>query len=211
MYVLDTTHDILSQLSGISHLHDRGIIHRDIKPANILLVPIHSPSTSTPTPYNITITDFGLSHNHPDDGPIPSLFPRQQSCVGSCLGLGSHKRFTVPLSTVSGGTAGFMAPEFYDIQIRRRTSGFGLGKMCSVEVLELEESPGYDHTVDYWALGVTMYLVMTGRVSGSCLLFHAEASKYSETDISIVHARCRSVDQTTDLYSRVWSRTAMIR
>ncbi|EIM87323.1 kinase-like protein [Stereum hirsutum FP-91666 SS1] len=165
---------ILQMLSGISHLHDRGIIHGDIKPSNVLLVPNHSP-TSTDIPYYITITDFGLSYIHPYDGPIPSLFPPsyQQSDFGSCFNLGCRgERFVVPLSTATGGTPIFKAPELYNIQVDQEgwlDDIYGMSNVCMRSVVHdltgtgAEDASGYDHTVDYWALGVTLYQLMTSN------------------------------------------------
>lgn len=63
-----------------------------------------------------------------------------------------------------------MAPELYNIQVDRDVwAGFGAPDnswiRSVVHDLTTDDVAGYDHTVDYWALGVTMYQLMTGRVS----------------------------------------------
>lgn len=60
-------------LSGLAHIHSRGVIHRDLKPENLLLRYAASPSTSPNSNLtDVCLADFGLA------GYVPST-----TCCGS--------------------------------------------------------------------------------------------------------------------------------
>ncbi len=62
-------------LEGVEYLHDQGIVHRDIKPENVLCA-------RADWPYDIKVTDFGLS-NMIEDGATADPSQALLSHVGT--------------------------------------------------------------------------------------------------------------------------------
>lgn len=128
-------------LLGLEYLHHQGIVHRDIKPANLL---VSSDNI-------VKISDFGVSF-------ASSFNNAHNEGVSSDLELAK-----------TAGTPAFFAPELCQTNF---SSGNGSASesASSLEILKNEGLsltkilPRIDHKIDIWALGVTLYAILFGRV-----------------------------------------------
>lgn len=127
-------------LLGLEYLHSKGIVHRDIKPANLL---VNSDNV-------VKISDFGVSFasslNAKDDG---------------------FKFNDVELAKTAG-TPAFFAPELCQTNFSSSNSMKSVSA-SSLDILKNDLSftkilPKIDHKIDIWALGVTLYCLLFGRV-----------------------------------------------
>ncbi|QRG36832.1 hypothetical protein FDK38_001189 [Candidozyma auris] len=125
-------------LLGLEYLHLQGIIHRDIKPANLL---VGSDNT-------VKISDFGVS-------------------FASYLGnTGEGFSMTEAELAKTVGTPAFFAPELCRTSISASNSTI---KMDALEPSTSNsdggtETPRITHKIDIWALGVTLYCLLFGKV-----------------------------------------------
>jgi serine/threonine protein kinase len=152
---------ILSQVaSGLKYLHDHRIVHRDIKPENILL-------DSSDQAF---ISDFGVSEllrrkSPPSDGRVPELLNAETESVGeTSVSVKPH---------VNVGTPLFMAPEL--IRSQRCHDG---RKWSDREYA----------AVDVWALGVSMYALLMGRLpfrSQDDIIDHTAALNFSWIPLTV--------------------------
>ncbi|KAH0586723.1 hypothetical protein H2248_007937 [Termitomyces sp. 'cryptogamus'] len=140
---------------GLCHLHSLGIIHRDIKPSNLLL-------SSTG---HVVIADFGLSR---DFHIRPTLAERafqpywpyaRDDVVGPNTPRrpGDDPRLQFTLFT-GCGTGLHMAPEL----LKGETYSFG---------------------VDFWALAISLYMMLTGRPP-----FDSETEDFNDVKNEILEA-----------------------
>ena len=124
-------------ICALEALHARGIIHRDIKPANVLLT----------SDGHVVLADFGAAKLFLG----PTLLPLDRGhCRAETLATGTipvgiklHQPYVHCPNNVTHekmGTLAYAAPE-----VR-----LGLS---------------YSYGVDYWSLGVLLYVMLTGRVS----------------------------------------------
>lgn len=126
-------------LLGLEYLHMQGIIHRDIKPANLL---VGSDNT-------VKISDFGVS-------------------FASYLGnTGEGFRMSEAELAKTVGTPAFFAPELCRTSHSASNSTI---KMTSLDMDKLSsqqngtETPKVTYKIDIWALGVTLYCLLFGKV-----------------------------------------------
>lgn len=128
-------------LLGLEYLHLQGIVHRDIKPANLLV-----------SSENIVkISDFGVSFasslNDNDDGYLIS---------------------EADLAKTVGSPA-FFAPELCQTNFSSAEHSNSVSA-SSLEILRNDSLkitkilPKIDYKIDIWALGVTLYCLLFGKV-----------------------------------------------
>lgn len=145
---------------ALNHLHDMGLLYRDLKPANILLT----------EDGHVKLADMGLvgglhlgdpnklkerdeELNHEDEEierrkhrmsqseivfEAPTLEPESDKFHRAPTAMNIRRKTTV-------GTRGYMAPELLRGKLMPRS-----------------QRPGYNHSVDYWALGITTFELMCG-------------------------------------------------
>lgn len=124
-------------LLGLEYLHMQGIVHRDIKPANLLVS----------LDYVVKISDFGVSF--------------ASSLTSSDEGI----QFNDMELAKTVGTPAFFAPELCQTNFSASAStvNVALAEMSN-SASKSTEFPRVDHKIDIWALGVTLYCLLFGKV-----------------------------------------------
>lgn len=126
---------------GMEYLHMQGIVHRDIKPANLL---VSSDNV-------IKISDFGVSF-------VSSLDKNEDPDLVNEVELAK-----------TAGTPAFFAPELCETNFSSSTSSKSVSA-SSLEILKNDHLkitkllPKIDYKIDIWALGVTLYCLLFGKV-----------------------------------------------
>ncbi|EAZ63003.2 predicted protein, partial [Scheffersomyces stipitis CBS 6054] len=131
-------------LLGLEYLHLQGIVHRDIKPANLL---VSSDNI-------VKISDFGVSF-------ASSLNENDEGYLVNELELAK-----------TAGTPAFFAPELCQTNFSSSTSELSSSRnsASSLEILKNDTLkitkilPKIDYKIDIWALGVTLYCLLFGKV-----------------------------------------------
>jgi len=122
---------------AVRDLHKLGYIHRDLKPDNFMI------SRSG----HLKLIDFGLSkdgHSHKYQGTIS---------------LNTNKNTAYERQNLTSPTPGSLATRHRFRSGRKLYSVVGSPEYMAIEVLE---EVGYNHTVDYWSLGVIMFELFYG-------------------------------------------------
>ncbi|CAM9345621.1 unnamed protein product, partial [Phaeothamnion confervicola] len=139
----DALHKFAQAVRGLHYLHTHGVIHGDIKPANLL----------EDSAGRVKIADFGacvVSKNDSEDG-------------GGASATGEHG------ATAGEGGAGSGAapPSPAGAAVKpRRAKGFGTPVFMAPELLRAEPAE-IGPATDVWALGVTLYQMVVGKVPGA--------------------------------------------
>lgn len=124
-------------LLGLEYLHMQGIVHRDIKPANLLVS----------LDYVVKISDFGVSFasslSSSDDGV----------------------QFNDMELAKTVGTPAFFAPELCQTNFSSSASTVNMEATGMLKSASTGSGfPKVDHKIDIWALGVTLYCLLFGKV-----------------------------------------------
>lgn len=127
-------------LLGLEYLHLQGIVHRDIKPANLL---VSSDNV-------VKISDFGVSF-------ASSLNDNDEGYLVDEMDLAK-----------TAGTPAFFAPELCQTNFSSNSVSASVSA-TSLEVLKNDLTltkvlPKIDYKIDIWALGITFYCLLFGKV-----------------------------------------------
>ncbi|ODV77817.1 kinase-like protein [Suhomyces tanzawaensis NRRL Y-17324] len=128
-------------LLGLEYLHLQGIVHRDIKPANLL---VNSENV-------VKISDFGVSF-------ASSLGEKDEGHLINELELAK-----------TAGTPAFFAPELCQTNFSSDGTHNSVSA-SSLEALKNQQATlgkvlqRIDYKIDIWALGVTLYCLLFGKV-----------------------------------------------
>lgn len=127
-------------LLGLEYLHLQGIVHRDIKPANLL---VSSDNV-------VKISDFGVSF-------ASSLNENDEGYLVNEMDLAK-----------TAGTPAFFAPELCQTNFSSNPSSKSVSA-TSLEILKNDLTltkllPKIDYKIDIWALGITFYCLLFGKV-----------------------------------------------
>eukprot|EP00941_MAST-03F_sp_MAST-3F-sp1_P003038 g3038.t1 len=169
-------------LEALAYLHKHNVVHRDIKPENILLA---TPNSDT----EVKLSDFGIAKVLA--APETTLLSAEGAGTGTCeksgmeemtiesaksldardrkCSVGSTSSTSLLTATLRGalnsrqvraystcGTDCYMAPEVLGLQ------GTAVER-TSMNSESTEGPPGYHAPVDMWAVGVVVYVLLSGE------------------------------------------------
>lgn len=172
-------------VSGLEYLHYQGVIHRDIKPANLLQA----------RDGHIKISDFGVSY----------LGRRTATASASAYGNG-------PGDDQSESDAQDV-DEAIELAKTVGTPAFYAPELCQTD--SDQDALPVTGQIDVWALGVTLYCLVFGRVPFHDLNTFVVMRMIAEEEVYIPRFRLRAVDDRTasrpNSHNRLWGGMARDR
>lgn len=140
---------------ALNHLHEMGLLYRDLKPANVLLT----------EDGHIKLADMGLAGGI-DLGDPHKLKERDEEINLEEEEMERKVRDELIESTVATDDANKFHRAPVTMLMRRKTTvgtkGYMAPEMLKGKHQRRSEREGYNHSVDYWSLGVTVYELLLG-------------------------------------------------
>jgi len=137
-------HIVANLIVAVSFLHTHGVVHRDIKPDNLLITPQG----------NVKLVDFGMASHHVSNMDAVSDDDDKSLWLEEMQNTSSNSR-------MKSGTD-------------QSLSSFRFGDRCEEEMMktlvgnvnyaapEVLEAEAYDHSIDWWAVGVLYFHFIAG-------------------------------------------------
>jgi len=167
---------------ALNFMHEKGIIYRDVKPSNILI----------DLDGHCKVTDFGLAGSMLMKKKQPTFNPQENSIVVVDVDSGEENETTndkgedqSSSSSSSGSSESSEEPEWLSeddedqardtdddvkgslYRVRRRTlcgtAGYRPPEQVGERYVDYANRNGYDERVDYFSLGVTVFLMVCGQ------------------------------------------------